>query len=251
MESGDSLRAFTGKWHAAWPEQDVLAVFVPAGQRELVSAWGALLSELHESLFCLENDAVRQAKSAWWIQELQAMSGQSARQPLARFLQVRDAPFSAMAAAMAEVAALVPVKTARTDELFRILTPFAEAVAACEAELLGTRSGAADAQSIIGQWLSMRMPHGLAAFDRAMVPMHLLARHPVLADSETAKAMRRDWLRELQGVLERQQPENWYRRAQLRFTLRRIAVFAHRDTPKIGPGHAWDAWRSVRSGLRA
>jgi hypothetical protein len=251
MESGDSLRAFTAKWHAAWPEQDVLAVFVPAGQRELVSAWGALLSELHESLFSLEHDAVRQAKSAWWMQELLAMSDRSARQPLARYLQERNAPFSTMAAQMSELAALVPVKAARTDALFRILTPFAQTAAACEAALLGTRSGAADAQSIIGQWLSMRMPHGLAAFDRAMVPMHLLARHTDLADTGTANAMRRDWLRELQDVLELQQPENWYRRAQLRFTLRRIAAYTHRDSPKIGPGHAWDAWRSVRSGLRA
>lgn len=250
MESGDSLRAFTGKWHAAWPEQDVLAVFVPAGQRELVSAWGALLSELHESLFSLEHDAVRQAKSQWWVQELLAMPGNTARQPLSRFLQGRNAPFNAMAAPMAELAALVPVKAASTGDLFRQLTPLAQAVSACEAALLGTRSGADDVQAIIGQWLSMRLPHGLNAFDRAMLPMHLLARHQVMADAGTPSALRQDWLLELTGVLETQRPENWYRHAQLRFTRRRIAALRHRDTPKIGPGHAWDAWRCVRQGLR-
>ncbi len=250
MDSGDSLRAFTAKWHAAWPEQDVLALFVPAGERELVSAWGALLSELHESLFSLEHDAVRQAKSQWWVQELLAMSGKTARQPLARYLQDRNAPFSAMAAPMAELAALVPVKAADTGNLFRQLTPLAQAVSSCEAALLGTRSGAGDAQSIIGQWLSMRLPHGLAAFDRAMLPMHLLARHQATANAETAMALRRDWLQELRGVLETQRPENWYRHAQLRFTLRRITALRHRDTPKIGPGHAWDAWRCARAGLR-
>lgn len=248
MDGGDSLKAATAKWHAAWPEQDVLNVFIPAHQRGMVSAWGALLYELHESLFSLEHDTVREAKSLWWTQELLAMSGNGARHPLTRFLQTRNAPFSDMAAPMIELAALVPVKAGGTRDLFQILTPMAQAVSACEAALSGRCSSEADAQSLIGQWLVMRLPHGLAAFDRAMLPMHLLARHQSMASAETTPALRRDWLQELHSVLVGQRPQNWYRLAQLRFTLRRIAVLRHRDTPNIGPAHAWDSWRAVRSG---
>ena len=141
------------------------------------------------------------------------------------------------------------MKAGRTRDLFQVLTPLAQAVSACEAALFGTRSSEADAQSVIGQWLVMRLPHGLTAFDRAMLPMHLLARHQSMASAAPPPpVLRRDWLQELHSVLVNQRPENWYRLAQLRFTLRRIAVLRYRDTPKIGPGHAWDAWRALRSG---
>ena len=251
MDAGISLQAYAEKWHVAWPEQDVLNVFVSAPERELCSAWGALLFELHDSLFCLEHDTVRQAKCLWWSQELLAMSANSARHPLTRMLQSQDAPFAGLAEPLAALAVQVPVKATQTSALFLALQPLALAVSACEASLFGSRSAQSDAQSIIGQWLVMRLPHGLTAFDRAMLPMHLLARHQAMANTETMPGLRRDWLQELRGVLLKQRPENWYRHAQWRFTLRRIAVLNHRDTPLITPGHAWDAWRAVRSGRNA
>lgn len=251
MDAGDSLQAFTAKWQAAWPEQNILNVFVPAHERARCSAWGALLFELHDSLFGLEHDTVRQAKCLWWSQELLDMSAGGARHPLTRLLQSFSAPFGGMAEPMSELADLVPVKAGQTAELFGRLTPLAQAVSDCEAALFGGSSTQTEAYCVIGQWLIMRLPHGLTAFDRAMLPMHLLARHQALADTETPPALRRDWLQELHGVLAEQRPENWYRLAQSRFVLRRIAVLHHRDTPGITPGHVWDAWRAVRTGRSA
>jgi hypothetical protein len=247
MDSNESIRAFISKWHAAWPEQDVLDVFIPVSERQLCSAWGALLFEMHQSLFGLEHESVREAKCQWWSGELLAMPSQSARHPLTCFLQEHEAGFDGMAAPFLALVDLVPVKAGKTEELFNILAPWADAVAVCEASLFRGSANHADGKVVIGQWLTMRLPEGMTAFDSAMVPMHLQARHQALVSDKPPAALRRDWIHELLANLEDQRPSNWYRLAQHQFTLKRLAALLHRDKPKIGPGHAWAAWRALRT----
>lgn len=247
MDSHQSINSFILKWHAAWPEQDVLDVFIPAIDRPLCSAWGAFLYELHQSLFSLEHESVREAKCQWWSQELLAMPGQSARHPLTRFLQTHAVPFESMASPFLALVDLVPVKAGKTEDLFNILSPWAKAVATCEASLFRGSANRADSSAVIGQWLTMRLPEGLKAFDCAMVPMHLQARHQALVSNKPPPALRRDWIHELLANLEDQRPTNWYRLSQHQYTLKRLAALLSRDIPTIGPGHAWATWRAVRT----
>jgi hypothetical protein len=175
------------------------------------------------------------------------MPTQSARHPLTRFLQTHEAVFEGMATPFLRLVDLVPVKAGQTKGLFEVLSPWAEAVATCEANLFRGSANQADKTAVIGQWLTMRLPEGLTAFDCAMVPMHLQARHQTLVNDNPSTALRRDWINELMANLEDKHPSNWYRLAQQQFTLKRLDALLNRDTAKIGPGHAWVAWRALRS----
>ena len=46
MSGQDALRGFLDKWQARWPEWAAAATFVPASQRDVLSAWLALRDEL-------------------------------------------------------------------------------------------------------------------------------------------------------------------------------------------------------------
>ena len=48
MSESASLDSFVDKWRQRWPEWGLASVFVPAAQRERLSAWLALLQELRE-----------------------------------------------------------------------------------------------------------------------------------------------------------------------------------------------------------
>lgn len=239
-----ALRGFAAKWHAHWPEQQVLDLFVPAVQRTPCQAWTGLHYELYECLFALEHDAVRESKLAWWSQELQAMADGAARHPLGRVLQAHAADYRAVAQAVAQLAPNLPVRAADSQALLAQLRPVAEALADCEQALFNGRPDAFSVQGIACQWLLMRLPHGLQAFDRAMLPMQLRARH---AGQDGTQALYQDWLRELAGLLPGGQAGNWFRRAQQDFCRRRLLDLRKGRTPGIRFGHVFDAWRARRS----
>ena len=243
MSDSESLRSFTGKWQALWPEQAVLPIFLPASQRPQAAAWSALFCELQECVFAIEQEAVRGPKSLWWADELQRMSDGHARHPLTVSLQQCAAPFAAIAGSVLELATQVPLRAGSGVQLMQQLQPYSEAVAACESSLFG---GSADTDAaVVGiQLLLMRLPAGLQAFDRAMVPMHLLARHQI-ADAPN-KALQEDWLKELLALLPEHPSGNPYREAQRRFIRRRLQTLRSGKTPSLSPAYAWDAWRAVR-----
>lgn len=247
MDAGDSLQAFAAKWRAAWPEQTVLDLFVPPAQRLSAAAWASLLFELHSAAFTLEHEAVRDGKTAWWAEELQRLQDGVPRHPLSQALADVDAPFAAMAVPMLSVVRDVPLLAGDTAALFARLRPFAEAVSACEAAVFASRAHATDADILIAEWLVLRLPDGLAAFDRGMLPLHLRARYAAFADNAPPPALCRDWLAELDAAVPRTAAGNWFREAQRRFLRRRIRALAADAGLRPGPGHVWDAWRAVRS----
>ncbi|MBS0557315.1 MAG: squalene/phytoene synthase family protein [Proteobacteria bacterium] len=65
-----SIDSFVRKWQVANPEHAVVAVFLPAAQRPLASAWGCLVHELSEAAFRVGEPNVAAAKLGWWRQEL-------------------------------------------------------------------------------------------------------------------------------------------------------------------------------------
>ncbi|MFM6989123.1 MAG: hypothetical protein ACKOXG_10735 [Arenimonas sp.] len=246
MDGGDSLQAFAAKWRAVWPEQTVLDLFVPPAQRLPAAAWASLLFELHSAAFTLEHEAVRDGKTGWWSDELQRLQDGAPRHPLTQALADVDAPFAAMAAPMLAVVRDVPILAGDTAALLARLRPFAEAVSACEAAVFASRARAADADALVAEWLVLRLPDGLAAFDRGMLPFHLRARYAAFADNAPPPGLRRDWLVELDAALPRTTAGNWFREAQRRFLRRRIRALAIDSGVRPGPGHVWDAWRAVR-----
>lgn len=203
MSDSESLRSFTGKWQALWPEQTVLPVFLPVSLRPQAAAWSALFCELQDCVFAIEQEAVRGPKSLWWADELQRMSDGHARHPLTLSLQQCAAPFAAIAGPMLGLATRVPLRAGSSVQLMQQLQPYSETLAACESSLFGG-SANTDAAVVGIQLLLMRLPGGLQAFDRAMVPMHLLARHQI-ADVLN-EALQQDWLKELLALLPEHPP---------------------------------------------
>jgi hypothetical protein len=188
----EALRHYTGKWLAISPEQAVLSVFVPKALRLRTEAWAALHFELFECIFALEHEPVRLQKSQWWAEELQRLQNQTPRHPVTQALIDSDAPFAAMAGPLLALAAQVPINSSNTLALMACLKPLAQAVDACETVLFQGKTSD-NSPAITASWLSLRMPHGLAGFDRAMLPMHLRARHGAAASDADHAALKRDW----------------------------------------------------------
>ncbi|MBP7917380.1 MAG: hypothetical protein KAZ45_02830 [Arenimonas sp.] len=246
MSPGQQLEPFAGKWLAHWPEQAVLEVFTPERLKPAARAWGGLLFELHECAFSLEHEPVRTQKSLWWSQELQAAELGSAKHPITRLLQEYALPFGGLAAPLLGLAQQAPIRAGSSSALAGLLHPFADAVACIEQGLFGGES-ASHPDSVSAQLLLMRLPHGLHAFDRALIPMNLLARHQSLEQVNDEQALLKDWLTELAGLLPAEQGGNWFRAAQTRFSQRRIRQLQSSKAPAISLGHVWDAWRAMRT----
>lgn len=241
----EALQHYSEKWLAASPEQAVLSVFVPQALRVRTQAWAALHFELYECVFTLEHEPVRLQKSQWWAEELQRLQNQTPRHPITQALIGHDAPFAAIAEPLLMLAPQVPVNCGNTTALIACLTPLARAIDACEAALFNGKASD-NSLTIIAHWLSLRLPQGLAEFDRAMLPMHLRARHGEVTERADMAALSRDWVAEVLAQLPAVVAGNWYREAQRRFTKRRLQALQSSSAPSIKPGHTWDAWRALR-----
>jgi len=205
MSGSDALQSFTGKWQTQWPELSMLQGFLPPAIRPSAAAWGALLCELQDCVFAIEQEAVRTPKSLWWADELQRMTARQARHPLTVALQETDAAFFRIADPILAISAKVPLRAGNTEALNQQLLPLTTALAEIEAALFGGGNGQ-DSAVINAQLLLMRLPGGLQAFDRGMVPMHLLARHQAMETS--TQALSDDWLAELPALLPQQKAGN-------------------------------------------
>lgn len=246
MSPGRQPEPFAGKWLALWPEQAVLEVFTPERLKPLARAWGSLLFELHECAFSLEHEPVRVQKSLWWSQELQAAQCGSANHPITQALQGFPGAYGELAGPLLGLVEQAPIRAGDRNALAGTLAPFADAVARIEQNLFGGKY-ASHPDAVSAQLLLMRLPHGLQAFDRALIPMNLLARHQSLEHVNNEQALLQDWLAELAGLLPAEQGGNWFRTAQTRFTQRRIRRLQSSKTPGLSPGHVLDAWRAMRA----
>ncbi len=240
----ESVQPFAQKWLAYWPEQNILTNFVPSLQQPMVLAWACLLFELHECAFALEHEPVREQKSLWWSQELHSMSEHTAHHPLTQALQYLPVMFSELAQPVLQLAQQTPIRASNTQDLFLRLQPLSGVIAQLEQQLFGGVESTH--QAITAQLLLMRLPHGVDAFDQAMIPMHLLARHQSLEQIRNEQALLRDWLTEIAAMIPAQHSGNGIREVQTRFTQRRLKQLQSQKSPHIQFGHAWDAWRAMR-----
>jgi hypothetical protein len=249
MDASHSLDVFVQKWQQQWPELKVLDVFVSKQQLTLCHAWQCLFFELHDCAFSLEHDTVREQKSLWWVNELHSMSAKSARHPICQVLQNFSADFAQIAEPFLAIANQTPIRSSNTNQLFEQIMPFSKAIANVEHQLFeGQPTHSIDAISV--QLLLMRLPHGLQAFDRAAIPMQLLARHQALHSDQTPPALLNDWLDELAEPLKSAVSSNWYRSAQTAFCRRRIKQLRKNGRVRIQLGHAMDAWHAMRDSAK-
>lgn len=249
MSTEQALEPFVRKWLAFWPEQAVLDVFIPERLKPAAHAWGSLLYELHDCAFSLEHDPVREQKSLWWSQELQAAEQGCAKHPVTQALQGFPAAYGGLAVPLLGLAQQAPIRAGDRNALAAALHPFADAVVRLERDLFGG-VGSSHTDSVSAQLLVMRLPHGVQAFDRGLIPMNLLARHQSLDQIADERALLQDWLVDLAAMLPPTgQDGNWFRAAQSRFTRRRIRQLQSAKAPGVRPGHVWDAWRAMRTRL--
>ncbi len=249
MDVGHSLDVYVQKWQQLWPELIVLDVFVSKQQLTICHAWQCLFFELHDCAFSLEHETVREQKSLWWVNELNNISTNSARHPICQVLQNFSADYAQIAEPFLAIANQTPIRSSNTTQLLQQIMPFAKAIASVECQLFkGHQATSIDAISV--QLLLMRLPHGLLAFDRAAIPMQLLARHQALHSEQTSPALLNDWLDELAQALKSTTSSNWYRSAQTAFCRRRIKQLRKNGRVRIQLGHAKDAWYAMRESAK-
>lgn len=246
MMAPQAVLPFAQKWFASWPEQNILMNFVPATMQPIAVAWACLLFELHDCAFALEHEPVREQKSLWWSQELLNTQNQVARHPITQALQQLPMKFSELAQPILNVAQEAPIRAGNTRDLLSRLQALSTVIAQLEQQLFNGHA-LSNPVAITAQLLLMRLPHGVQAFDHAMIPMHLLARHQSLEQINNEQALLRDWLAELMASIPAQHSGNWFREAQTRFTQRRIWQLQSGKPPRVEFGHTWDAWRAMRS----
>jgi hypothetical protein len=244
----DALADIAGKWWRREPEMQVALTFCPASRRDVFVAWGALLHELREAAFELSDPTVTAAKCGWWAEELMGWGEGRSRHPLGRVFVGEAAPWSPLARAW--LAWSEPgERPADTAAAIDALVPAATAVDAVEAALFGMPG--ATPRPIAIHWLLHRLPHGLAAADRARVPMQLQARHGLEAfavESPAQAALLADWAREL---LDAGAPAGGcvFRRCRTAFDRARLARLAQGGTGAPNPlATLWRAWRAARTG---
>jgi hypothetical protein len=246
----DALAGFVGKWWQREPEMRIAANFCPAPARDVFDAWGALGHELHESAFERSDARVAEGKCGWWAEELIGWGERRHRHPLGRVLSQRDAPWAGLGRAWLAIAE-APDPAADAAGALAALDAPARALAAVEAALFGHAPDAAQARAIAVHALAQRLPHGLAAGDRARVPMHLVARHGAAAfaaPGPAQAALLRDWAAELLAALPSPAPGSAFRRSRTAFDRARLAALARtgQATEPAGLATLWRAWRAAR-----
>ncbi|WP_144898894.1 phytoene/squalene synthase family protein [Luteimonas cucumeris] len=154
MSDPVALDGFIGKWRERWPEWAVAEVFVPAQQRQLVTAWFALLQELTDAAWAGDDPTPGSAKLGWWQEELQGWSLGRRRHPLGTVLQRHDAPWAELASALASLRASRDLP-AGTGSALAALDIFAAAVAALERALFIAENSAAGTANVAATLLAV------------------------------------------------------------------------------------------------
>jgi phytoene synthase len=273
--SSEAFASFEQKWLAVYPENALVAVFLPPAQRQCVSAFGCLVYELTQTAFHLREPQVAATKLAWWRQELTDAAGGKARHPIALTLfadaQVR-ASDPALWPALADTALshLDQPGASTLAVLLEQFEPYSAAVARAEAALCCPAG--ANIESNAALWTISHLLRELTNLsgigERMQLPLSLLARYGVtragLAEATADRtALVRDYLDELaieiNGALGVASTRSLTQRVRVRLD-RELVAKAKRAADPLAylAAHAqagrmrclWIAWREARAAAR-
>ncbi|MEO6171736.1 MAG: hypothetical protein ABIP02_01325 [Arenimonas sp.] len=245
----EGLQHFVSKWYAREPEMQFAEVFVPASQKQLFRAWGALLHEVKHTLFELSDTNVTQIKTAWWADEFQRLAQAQPRHPVTHTLTDIPASWTTLSSSLFTVIETASERSSDTEQAIANFLPFANALVAIEDKLFSAKSSS-PAENVAVHCLLHRLPHGLADEDRARIPMHLIARHSINAEQLPVieqNALLQDWATELNSVLSDKAAGTVFRRARTRFDQAQLAhLMAGKGMLKApAPANLWRAWRAA------
>ena len=161
MSESASLDSFVDKWRQRWPEWGLASVFVPAAQRERLSAWWALLQELRDAAWAGSDPTPGLAKLAWWQEELRGWAKGARRHPLGEALQKVDAPWDALGRSLATLPGTRAPADAHGDQ--SLLRTFASGVVGCESALFA--GGEPQPVDVDGVVEALRVERALAQGD--------------------------------------------------------------------------------------
>jgi len=85
-EGVTAFAAFEQKWVAAFPENNVLRVFLSPSDRVLNAAFACLIFELEQTALHIAEAQIAATKLNWWSEELARASAQQARHPITQTL---------------------------------------------------------------------------------------------------------------------------------------------------------------------
>lgn len=268
--SAAAFASFEKKWLDAQPENALVAIFLPADQRQRASAFGSLVHELEQTAFHAREPQVAATKLAWWRQELVDAAAGNARHPISKVLfsdpqalAVDPNLWPAMAAGASMQ--IEPTTAASTSELFEQLAPLYVAVARVEHALFP--GSGEDFRNNATLWIISQLLRELSnplQWD-SRLPLDLLARHGATrAALATATTLRSAVLRDHLATLTQQiqdervlaSPSSLSRRVRTRLDLA-LAVGAQRATDPLAyltartPTGHWrslmTAWREARA----
>ena len=251
-EPEPALAHFVGKWQQREPEMQFAEVFCPEPMKLRFRAWGSLLHEFRESMFELSDARVSAIKTGWWAEEMIGLGQGRQRHPLTSAMVGVAAPWPTLGRALLD-RDTGDLRAEDTGQAVALLLPTARAVVAVESAIFGAGESADAARSLAVHWLLQRLPQGLAAEDRARIPMHLFARHGISAaqpEAGQADALLRDWGRELTAAMPAGVPgAALLRRSRHRFDRALLArLVAGRGLAGAAPPLSfWRAWRAARS----
>ncbi len=245
----EDLQHFVTKWYAREPEMQFAEVFVPASEKAVFHAWGALLHELKHTLFELSDSHITSIKTAWWSDEFQRLANLQPRHPITQALKNIEAPWVSLASSLFSVIETASTRANNTEQAIENLLPFASTLIEIEDKVFNAKVPTTK-EIFAVHCLLQRLPHGLASDDQARVPMHLMARHAV----NTAQLVNlghvgllQDWALELLARLEHKVAGSVFRGARTRFDQAQLAnLVAGKSIAKSSaPKHLWRAWRAA------
>ena len=179
MSGQDALRGFLDKWQARWPEWAAAATFVPASQRDVLSAWLALRDELADAAWGGGDARPGEAKLAWWVEELRGWSKGARRHPLGFALQQQPVAWGALGDSLAALAAARGVGSVAAAQA--ALEPFTTTATEVARGLFDTAceggTPASEAVSLLAERL-LREAHEAGSTDVAAAATALLAAWP-------------------------------------------------------------------------
>ncbi len=217
--ANSAFASFEQKWLGEFPENVMVAVFLPGAQRAGANAFGSLVHELMQTAFYRSEAHIATTKLAWWRQELIDAHAGRPRHPVTTVLfadaclQASD-PSLWPALADAALGQIGRSSATNLTELMQRFQPWHVSVARADAAVFSIRPEVCDRAAAL--WTITHLLHDLARIptradagqlEHVALPLDLLARHGILrADlfnhGSARNAFVRDYLDGLLGELD-------------------------------------------------